>query len=286
MKKYPIDYVPDNSWLTYVKQTIKGQWAKGKIIQKAKAFYRCKCGKEIECFISAVKEGKKTSCGCKHRVSNINNIIHGLSSHPLYGVWNTMKQRCYNKRNKTYPFYGAIGVRVCSEWYDDFKVFYDWAINNGWKVGLELDKDIKPKEAKVEALLYSPEWCQFVTNKENGSAKRSNVYIEYKGKRQTIMQWSQELGIDRHTITRRLKIGFSPEIIFSKSKLPRKYWPDYKPYNTGKKIKQIDIESGTVVKVWNSVKDATISFGLKSNGISGCLKKKKKISYGFKWEYA
>jgi len=72
-----------------------------------------------------------------------------------------MKQRCYNKNNKNYKWYGAKGVRVCDSW-QTFANFHKWAVNNGYKKGLHLDKDIKGN-----GKLYSPESCCFVTPKKN-----------------------------------------------------------------------------------------------------------------------
>ena len=43
-----------------------------------------------------------------------------------------MKHRCNNSNDKRYEQYGGRGIRVCSEWQDAFKAFYDWAIKNGY----------------------------------------------------------------------------------------------------------------------------------------------------------
>jgi hypothetical protein len=36
--------------------------------------------------------------------------------HPLYGVLDSLKQRCYNPKNCRYEKYGALGITVCKEW--------------------------------------------------------------------------------------------------------------------------------------------------------------------------
>lgn len=33
-----------------------------------------------------------------------------------YHTWKHMIQRCYNKKNKAYRYYGARGIKVCDEW--------------------------------------------------------------------------------------------------------------------------------------------------------------------------
>jgi hypothetical protein len=52
------------------------------------------------------------------RVAIINPRNIGYSKHPLYSVWQSMKQRCHNSKAANYRFYGARGISVCSEWHD------------------------------------------------------------------------------------------------------------------------------------------------------------------------
>lgn len=57
IRQYPDDYVPKDSWLTFIKLTrrIKGN---------AAALYQCKCGNKIEKKMFTVKNGNVRSCGC------------------------------------------------------------------------------------------------------------------------------------------------------------------------------------------------------------------------------
>ena len=102
------------------------------------------------------------SCGCKK-----GNNKHGLCNHPLYTVWLRMKQRCYDKSDPLYRFYGERGVTVCEEWRQNFTAFYDWAMANGWKYGLQIDKDILCDRLGISPKIYSPETCHFISKKEN-----------------------------------------------------------------------------------------------------------------------
>ena len=88
---------------------------------------------------------------------------HGLSKHPLYKVWMDMRERCYNTKHRNYAWYGAIGITVCEEWKNSFIPFYEWALANNWKPGLDLDKDTLTKGSKT----YSPTTCKFITHREN-----------------------------------------------------------------------------------------------------------------------
>ena len=88
--------------------------------------FKCQyCGKEFRATLGHVKHGNTKSCGCFHGNTG-KNKTHGLSGHRFYNTWANMMNRCYNKKNKDYPNYGARGITVCKEWYDT-KTFIEWA---------------------------------------------------------------------------------------------------------------------------------------------------------------
>ncbi len=133
--------------------------------------------------------------------------IHGLTNHELYHAWQSMIQRCYNKNNKAYKTYGAKGVTVCDEWKNNSTAFLEWALANGWRKGLQLDKDILGN-----GLLYSPSTCQFVTAKINANNRTNNRHITYSGKTKTLSQWAQDMGGDVRVLHTRLNVlGWSIE---------------------------------------------------------------------------
>lgn len=90
-----------------------------------------------------------------------------MYSHPLYPVWNGIKQRCYSPIRKDYHRYGALGVTMADEWVDDPAAFILWCENNGWKPGLAVDKDIKCRELSISPAIYSPATVTFVTPSQN-----------------------------------------------------------------------------------------------------------------------
>lgn len=136
--------------------------------QLRKVIAKCDCGIIKDFYLTHIMNNKSKSCGClsKEIISKI-KTIHGLTGHPLYSVWTDIKTRCYNKNRKQYKNYGGRGVTICNEWKNDFKCFFDWAIKNGWRKGLELDKDILGN-----GLIYSPSNCCFVTKINNIKAKK------------------------------------------------------------------------------------------------------------------
>lgn len=181
------------SRLTFIKRTQGGK--------HPKALYKCSCGIEKEIFEYSVNKGTVISCGCYHKERTFK---HGLRDHTLYSVWSKMKHRCDCESANKYYNYGGRGVIVCQEWANDFMSFFNWAIANGWQEGLQLDKDIIPKNKGIEAKLYSPETCCFVTPKVNNNSKRNNRYIEYNGEIKTITEWSEIYGVTVHALRRRI----------------------------------------------------------------------------------
>lgn len=122
----------------------------------------CICGTIRRYRVDNLKDGTIKSCGCIGKKLFEKNRLkgtHNLTNHPLYSVWEGIKKRCYNQNNKSYPNYGGKGVIVCEDWLKNFKAFYDWAIVNGYKKGLEIDKD-KLAPSKT-GNLYCPEYCCF-----------------------------------------------------------------------------------------------------------------------------
>lgn len=129
----------------------------------------CDCGKSKNYDVSAVKHGRPRQCISCARTKFGNNK-HGLIRHPLYRKWQDLKNRCYNKKTDRYANYGNRGIKVCKEWKNNFKNFYDWSIKNGWKQGLEIDRiDVNGN--------YEPSNCRYITHLKNGFNKTNTFYI-------------------------------------------------------------------------------------------------------------
>lgn len=73
-----------------------------------------------------------------------------------------MKHRCYgeNLDPSTAKHYRDKGIRICSEWLNDPSAFVKWSLENGYKVGLSIDR-INPDGD------YEPSNCQWITLSEN-----------------------------------------------------------------------------------------------------------------------
>lgn len=180
-----------------------------KILSKSKVEAECECGSIKEYHFQNIKKGATKSCGC---FCTEIHTKHGSCDHPLYSAWEGMHQRCYNVNSGAYKHYGRKGVTMCPEWENDFVAFFDWALENGWKAGLKIDKDIKAP--KIGPAIYGPEYCSVVTQKKNlWSTTRSRV-IEYNGEAKCVAEWSDILGIPYNTLIARIKRGWDTERAF------------------------------------------------------------------------
>lgn len=150
---------------------------------------KCDCGNFCEKSSGAFKNiSKIASCGCmKGKKPHMTNLE--LKNYkPIHECYVNMKTRCYNPNYELYSRYGGRGIKVCDEWKDNFKEFYNWAIN-GWKKGLTLDRINNDDD-------YKPDNCRWVDRIEQANNRHTNYLIKYKGRIKTMAQWSRILKID------------------------------------------------------------------------------------------
>lgn len=138
-----------------------------------------------------------------------NYKLHGGKKEHLYMVWCTMKQRCLNPNNKQYAYYGGRGIAICDEWVNDYSAFREWATDNGYQKGLQIDRIDNDGN-------YEPSNCRWVDRITQSNNKSSNIVLEYNGKSQTLQQWSEEIGVSTDALYYRYHEGKSAEEILRK----------------------------------------------------------------------
>ena len=174
---------------------------------KGKTYWLCKCdcGKETIVEGYKLKTGHIRSCGCLQREINIKRLTtHNLSKSKLYEIWCAIKNRCLNKNLKTYKNYGGRGITVCQEWLNDFKTFYDWAINNGYSDGLTIDRINNDGN-------YEPDNCRWASRKTQANNRRTCKTFTYNGVTKNYKQWCEFLKINYKTFYSRISRGWKIE---------------------------------------------------------------------------
>ena len=171
---------------------------------KKKAAYwlcKCDCGKEIIIMANSLLSNKTKSCGCLRK-----DLLktHSLTKDRLYTTWNNIKQRCYNNKCFNYKYYGLLNITMCDEWKNDFMSFYNWAMNNGYKEDLSIDR------INVNGN-YEPINCRWATPKEQARNTRYNKIITYNNETHNLSEWAEIVGINPITLGTRLRRNWTIE---------------------------------------------------------------------------
>lgn len=146
----------------------------------------------------------------------MSNIKHHKKGTRIYNIWIRMKVRCYNKNYDRYKDHGGRGIRICDEWKDDFTAFYNWAMNNSYRDDLSIDRIDNDGN-------YEPSNCRWVDRKTQCNNRRTNIFLTYNDKTQTIAQWCNELQIKESTVYTRHKRGFTDkECLFGRKRIYKK----------------------------------------------------------------
>lgn len=179
--------------LTVINRAESRRQPSGKLV----TYWNCKCicGNITQVRGYDLKEERIKSCGCI-------NKKHGLSNTRVYSAWHHMKQRCYSPNCKAYKDYGGRGIKICSEWLEDFRSFYNWAINSGYKEDLTIDRiDVNGN--------YEPSNCRWVDDFTQRRNKRNNQYITINGNKKVLNDWAKIYGIKPNIVRNRIKLGWS-----------------------------------------------------------------------------
>lgn len=162
---------------------------------------RCDCGKIRAITSSALLAGHSNSCGCIHKTlaAEINNKYHdNTCKTKLYHIWTGIKDRCYNKNAPRYKNYGGRGIIICNEWKEEFLNFKFWALNNGYKEGLTIERiDVNGN--------YCPENCKFIPKQQQAFNKQNTIKLTYKGQTKRLKEWADLFNIKYDTLHNRIK---------------------------------------------------------------------------------
>ncbi len=160
----------------------------------------CDCGHKNIITSNNLINGKRNQCKfCNKRPEK----TFGLSGNYLYMAWSSIKQRCFNVKDKRYASYGGRGISMCQEWFYDFHKFAS-------HIGERPSSDHSIERIDNHGN-YEPGNVKWATAYEQNSNKRTNAIMTFNGEALTMAQWSRKLGIKFNTLNERIKRGWSTE---------------------------------------------------------------------------
>lgn len=96
-----------------------------------------------------------------------------------------MRSRCDKEYQQNYKYYGGRGISYDPKWSDFLEFLADMGEAPD---GMSLDRIDNSKG-------YCKENCRWLSHTDQCNNRRSNVFYEINGKRQTVAQWQREFGL-------------------------------------------------------------------------------------------
>lgn len=158
-------------------------------------FCQCDCGKKKSGVLTYnLIAGKSKSCGCV-RADKMGSLArtHGDSGTRLYQIYKGIKQRCRNKNNPAYQYYGGKGVSICEEWEQDYLEFKKWANENSYSESGTIDR-IDPNGN------YCPKNCRWVSIRKQQNNKLNSMFVIIDGEKLTIAEWADKNKTNKQTM--------------------------------------------------------------------------------------
>lgn len=146
---------------------------------------------------SGTGEGETSEGGTRNR------RIHTAE----YLAWQNMNARCNRKTHPSYPNYGGRGISICVQW----KQYESFLSDMGRRPTLHHSLDRIDVNGN-----YEPSNCRWATRREQNRNKRITTFIEAKGERRPISEWSEITGISKSGIRKRLDAGMSADEAISR----------------------------------------------------------------------
>ena len=157
-----------------------------------------KCGWETDAQMHQINHLSKQ---CTH-ANNANGYSyrHGnyIKDKRLRRIFYGMIDRCYNPTDRDYRWYGSKGVKIHQGWIDNPKSFEEWAIANGYKDDLTIDRIEENKN-------YCPDNCRWITREDNSKYKSTTALLVVDDMVYTGREWADVLLLGTNTINKMLR---------------------------------------------------------------------------------
>lgn len=181
------------------KLTVVGE---GFLNEKGVTIFPCKCGcgKTVNKRKDSLLYAGTKSCGClqieKASSNGDKHKTHGMSHLPIYGVWRSIKVRCFNKKCWAFKYYGGKGITVCKRWNNSFSRFVeDMGLP---KLGETIDRIDNLGD-------YKPSNCRWASRIVQARNKSTNIIVELDGEKSTFVSLCEKYGIERSVVYNRYK---------------------------------------------------------------------------------
>lgn len=173
--------------------------------QSRKAFVcKCDCGKIVTRLSQNLRSSG--SCGCVNveRLRAIGkrtgkdrfwNYTHGMFGTRFYNIYHGIMGRCNTESHPSYRFYGLIGIR---NKFKNFEHFYETMFAS-YKRHIKKYGERQTTIDRIDSAKdYYPKNCRWATYREQGNNRRDNLVLEYKGKKDTLANWSNKFKLSKH----------------------------------------------------------------------------------------
>lgn len=152
----------------------------------------CECGRTTLAELSALKSGKKKSCGCLRSETNRSRIKHGATAADAdpalartFNIWADVKKRCTNANAREYRWYGGRGITLCADWADF--------------VNFHRDMGVAPEQMTLERIDvnkgYSRDNCTWIPLNRQAENKTTSIRVTYGGVERCLKSLCTYLGI-------------------------------------------------------------------------------------------
>ena len=166
-------------------------------VQNKTAYWKCVCDCGNQCVLpgSALRAGKRGSCGCL--VLSKPKRVFELKLKPIpdpmvrvKNAWANMLARCSNRNLKSYKNYGGRGISVCERWAIFENFLADMGVPDD---GMTLDRINNDGN-------YEPGNCRWATRKQQMNNVRYNRLLTCNGKTLTMSAWAEMCGVSPATM--------------------------------------------------------------------------------------
>lgn len=185
----------------------------------------------------------------------------------LYRIWKAIRTRTSNSNIPCAKYYSGKHIELCEEW-NSYLNFKEWAINNGYKDNLTIDR----KEGNKG---YSPENCRWADSKTQNNNRSNNIYYDFNGKKLTINQIAEIVNVNASTLRKRVvlsNMSLEDAINYKKGFNPR-----------SRPVIQYDMHMNKI-KEWDNAYQCR-HYGFDNTNISRCCNREQRQYKGYIWRW-